>query len=470
MLLAFALAAICVLGIAIVRPFADKAVQEISLPLRHEDIIRQQADDKGLDPSLIAGVIYVESRFRDQTSIAGAKGLMQILPSTADYIARKSGGTAFEQGDLATRRSTSPTAPGTCATCWSTTTATSCWRSPPTTRARARSTSGTATRPRAARTSRQRRTSRSPRPATTWARCSRCARATATNIDGSWVCDDERAAAGPDRPERVRDRLRRLGHRRRHVAGRAGRRVRAGAAPRDRPRPELHRHRAGLRPRALGEARRPGRARARGADRRLEQDPAEEPRVAGPGRDRPRRGVPRRPHPQVHRAHALQPRHGRPGHPAVPRLERRVGRSRELAGGDRGAQGRGQDPLLRHLDQRPPARERDQADRDRRRGHRAGDLQRLRPVARGRPAGRLRAQRRRRDRPRPVRRGRARRAGSARARSSPRATSATTTSAATGTSRSSRTSRRSSTTSGSSATTCRRRRCATSSAAPRSPP
>jgi soluble lytic murein transglycosylase len=27
---------------------------------------------------------------------------MQILPSTADYIARKSGGTAFEQGDLAT--------------------------------------------------------------------------------------------------------------------------------------------------------------------------------------------------------------------------------------------------------------------------------------------------------------------------------------------------------------------------------
>jgi soluble lytic murein transglycosylase len=85
-----------------VRPFADKAVHEIALPLRHEDIIRQQARSKNLDPSLIAGVIYVESRFRDQTSIAGAKGLMQILPSTADYIARKSGGTRFQQGDLAT--------------------------------------------------------------------------------------------------------------------------------------------------------------------------------------------------------------------------------------------------------------------------------------------------------------------------------------------------------------------------------
>jgi peptidoglycan lytic transglycosylase len=83
-------------------PFVDKAVHEVTLPLRHDDIIRQQARDKGLDPALIAAVIYTESRFRDQTSNAGAKGLMQLMPSTADYIARKSGGTAFKQGDLAT--------------------------------------------------------------------------------------------------------------------------------------------------------------------------------------------------------------------------------------------------------------------------------------------------------------------------------------------------------------------------------
>jgi len=83
------------------KPWADKAVQELTLPLRHDDIIRQQAEDKNLDPSLIAGVIYVESRFRDQTSHAGAKGLMQLMPATADYIAHKSGGTEFEQGDLA---------------------------------------------------------------------------------------------------------------------------------------------------------------------------------------------------------------------------------------------------------------------------------------------------------------------------------------------------------------------------------
>jgi soluble lytic murein transglycosylase len=102
LLLAGVLLASVAFVVWLAHPFADKAVQEIALPLRHEDIIRQQAADKDLDPSLIAGVIYVESRFRDQTSEAGAKGLMQILPSTADYIARKSGGTAFEQGDLAT--------------------------------------------------------------------------------------------------------------------------------------------------------------------------------------------------------------------------------------------------------------------------------------------------------------------------------------------------------------------------------
>jgi soluble lytic murein transglycosylase len=83
------------------RPMVDDAIKEFTLPLRHEDVIRQQARDKNLDPALIAAVIYRESKFRDQTSKAGAKGLMQILPSTAHFIARTSGGTEFEQGDLA---------------------------------------------------------------------------------------------------------------------------------------------------------------------------------------------------------------------------------------------------------------------------------------------------------------------------------------------------------------------------------
>jgi soluble lytic murein transglycosylase len=86
--------------LALLNPLGD-AIKEITLPLRHDDVIRQQARDKDLDPALIAAVIYGESRFRDQTSKAGAKGLMQILPETADFVARKSGGTEFEHGDLA---------------------------------------------------------------------------------------------------------------------------------------------------------------------------------------------------------------------------------------------------------------------------------------------------------------------------------------------------------------------------------
>jgi soluble lytic murein transglycosylase len=80
----------------------DDALKEITLPLRHEDVIRQQARDKNLDPALIAAVIYRESKFRDATSEAGAKGLMQILPDTARFIARRSGGTEFEVRDLGT--------------------------------------------------------------------------------------------------------------------------------------------------------------------------------------------------------------------------------------------------------------------------------------------------------------------------------------------------------------------------------
>jgi soluble lytic murein transglycosylase len=102
LLLFAATVAAAVAAALVLSPWADKAVQELQLPLRHEDIIRQQAADKRLDPSLIAGVIFVESRFRDQTSHAGAKGLMQLMPGTADYIARKSGGTRFVQEDLAT--------------------------------------------------------------------------------------------------------------------------------------------------------------------------------------------------------------------------------------------------------------------------------------------------------------------------------------------------------------------------------
>jgi peptidoglycan lytic transglycosylase len=93
---------ITALGLAgvLLYPMLHHAVKEITLPLRHEDIIRQQAARKHLDPALIAAVIYAESKFNARDSSTGAKGLMQIQPATARFIARRSGGTAFSVADL----------------------------------------------------------------------------------------------------------------------------------------------------------------------------------------------------------------------------------------------------------------------------------------------------------------------------------------------------------------------------------
>jgi soluble lytic murein transglycosylase len=78
----------------------DHAIKELTLPLHHEDVIRQQAGEKGVDAALIAAVIYSESKFSDQESSAGARGLMQITPAAAKFIEKQSGGTTFHLEDL----------------------------------------------------------------------------------------------------------------------------------------------------------------------------------------------------------------------------------------------------------------------------------------------------------------------------------------------------------------------------------
>jgi len=76
-------------------------IREVTLPLRHENVIRHESGEHGVPPETVAAVIYVESRFRDQTSSAGARGLMQITPGTAEIIEELSGGTNFDLDDLA---------------------------------------------------------------------------------------------------------------------------------------------------------------------------------------------------------------------------------------------------------------------------------------------------------------------------------------------------------------------------------
>jgi peptidoglycan lytic transglycosylase len=89
-----------VVGILIASGTFDKAIKELTLPLQHEDIIRQQAREKDVDAALIAAVIYAESKFDDAESSAGARGLMQITPDAAEFIEKQSGGTTFKLEDL----------------------------------------------------------------------------------------------------------------------------------------------------------------------------------------------------------------------------------------------------------------------------------------------------------------------------------------------------------------------------------
>lgn len=99
----FILLGIIAVGIVAVLLLSDvfqRGIQEVTLPLRHENVIRQQAEEKKVDASLIAAVIFTESKFSDATSSAGARGLMQITPETAAEIEKLSGGSTFEIDDL----------------------------------------------------------------------------------------------------------------------------------------------------------------------------------------------------------------------------------------------------------------------------------------------------------------------------------------------------------------------------------
>ena len=67
---------------------------------QYSDLIRKYAAEYDLEPSFVAGVICVESRFSEEAvSRAGARGLMQIMPATGEEIAEALG-VPFHVEDL----------------------------------------------------------------------------------------------------------------------------------------------------------------------------------------------------------------------------------------------------------------------------------------------------------------------------------------------------------------------------------
>lgn len=71
-------------------------------PLDYEGTIATESRRNGLDPALVAAVIYTESGFiPDSRSGQGAVGLMQMLPSTAEFVASRPDRPSPPPSDLA---------------------------------------------------------------------------------------------------------------------------------------------------------------------------------------------------------------------------------------------------------------------------------------------------------------------------------------------------------------------------------
>ncbi|MEJ5199728.1 MAG: lytic transglycosylase domain-containing protein, partial [Anaerolineae bacterium] len=69
----------------------------LAYPLPFAKLIQQEAERWGLDPLLLAAVIRQESRFETAAaSGAGAQGLMQIMPDTAEWVALQQGRRNFK--------------------------------------------------------------------------------------------------------------------------------------------------------------------------------------------------------------------------------------------------------------------------------------------------------------------------------------------------------------------------------------
>jgi soluble lytic murein transglycosylase len=101
LLVIVAIAAVAVISLT---PVVKRLVREFNYPLADVAIIRQEAAAEHLDPALVAAVIDAETKFDARTSPAGALGLMQIEPSTAEYLAHLSHGYTFKVADLAEPR------------------------------------------------------------------------------------------------------------------------------------------------------------------------------------------------------------------------------------------------------------------------------------------------------------------------------------------------------------------------------
>jgi soluble lytic murein transglycosylase len=79
------------LGLRAIRasPSADARAYRLVYPIVHREAIILESRRRNLDPALVAAIIRQESGFNPRaTSSAGARGLMQMMPSVGRAVAR----------------------------------------------------------------------------------------------------------------------------------------------------------------------------------------------------------------------------------------------------------------------------------------------------------------------------------------------------------------------------------------------
>jgi soluble lytic murein transglycosylase len=80
------------------KSFADYAQR---FPMPYKNLLIEAAKNSNLEAAYVYGLIRQESRFvADATSSAGASGLMQVMPATARWTAKKIGLTSFKLAQL----------------------------------------------------------------------------------------------------------------------------------------------------------------------------------------------------------------------------------------------------------------------------------------------------------------------------------------------------------------------------------
>ena len=91
---------LCILALVLIAYFGTVSVLKTLYPLKYDNYVEMYTEEYGLEKSFVFSVIECESGFdKDAVSNVGARGLMQIMPETFDWLLSKTG-EDFSEDDL----------------------------------------------------------------------------------------------------------------------------------------------------------------------------------------------------------------------------------------------------------------------------------------------------------------------------------------------------------------------------------